>query len=228
MRRDFHGQWTGQTGRGGHGRTHLNGYLPVPLIRYRVGGRAIAMDDAPCACGPGTAENRADAGTRHENFVRIDALRCPATGAPVHLIDAAAGNGAEITTGRLATTAGREYQIVDGIPIVLVPETFARARPKRGRASPEVAPGPALPRGTLDPTTCSGIWSATGSRRCTGLRRFCSAKGASWTPARPRARRRDVRAELVGDGVRHRHLDGHPQRVPRPQRRPRSTSCRPI
>jgi uncharacterized protein YbaR (Trm112 family) len=57
-----------------------------------------------------------------------DLLRCPVTGERVELVDSAGGNGGEIRTGRLRTEAGQEYGIVDGVPVMLRPETFAEGQ----------------------------------------------------------------------------------------------------
>ncbi len=55
----------------------------------------------------------------------VDSLRCPATGERLHLVDAAPGDGTDIHSGCLRTKAGREYRIIDGVPIMLLPETWA-------------------------------------------------------------------------------------------------------
>jgi SAM-dependent methyltransferase len=57
----------------------------------------------------------------------VDSLRCPATGEHVELVDADA-NADEVRTGRLRTRSGREYRIVDGVPIMLLPETWAKGQ----------------------------------------------------------------------------------------------------
>jgi SAM-dependent methyltransferase len=55
-------------------------------------------------------------------------LRCPATGQPLDLTGAVPGNGAEVRSGCLTTRAGRAYRIVDGVPVMLEPETFAEGQ----------------------------------------------------------------------------------------------------
>lgn len=58
----------------------------------------------------------------------VDSLRCPVTGEALLLVDAVPGDGTEIQSGRLRTQAGSEYQIVAGVPILLVPESWARGQ----------------------------------------------------------------------------------------------------
>ena len=55
----------------------------------------------------------------------VDSLRCPATGEPLYLLEARSEDGTEIHSGCLRTKAGREYRIVGGVPIMLLPETWA-------------------------------------------------------------------------------------------------------
>ena len=74
----------------------------------------------------------------------VDALRCPVTGAPLRLIDAEPGGCTEIVSGRLVTDDGREYAIVDGVPILLLPETFAEGQAETRESFSEkwrLAPG---------------------------------------------------------------------------------------
>lgn len=56
-----------------------------------------------------------------------DLLRCPVTGERVALVDSAESGG-EVRAGRLRTAAGQEYGIVDGVPVMLRPETFAEGQ----------------------------------------------------------------------------------------------------
>src|SRR5262249_44995903 len=52
-------------------------------------------------------------------------LRCPVTGEPLELGDVVLGAGAEIRSGRLTARSGPTYPIVEGVPIMVVPDTFA-------------------------------------------------------------------------------------------------------
>src|SRR4051794_35533753 len=55
----------------------------------------------------------------------VDVLRCPASGQFLTLVDASPAAGIEVESGRLTTPSGGEYRIVDGVPIMLLPETWA-------------------------------------------------------------------------------------------------------
>lgn len=54
----------------------------------------------------------------------IEYLRCPATGALLHLVNGNATLGSEIVAGRLRAATGREYEVVEGVPVLLLPETW--------------------------------------------------------------------------------------------------------
>ena len=54
----------------------------------------------------------------------VDHLRCPATGEPLRLVEADPADASEIRGGRLKTAAGREYRIANGVPVMLLPETW--------------------------------------------------------------------------------------------------------
>jgi len=49
----------------------------------------------------------------------VEHLRCPVTGDPVFLSDGAPVSTAEIASGRLRTSVGQEYPIVEGVPVML-------------------------------------------------------------------------------------------------------------
>ena len=55
----------------------------------------------------------------------VDVLRCPASGQPLTLVDSSPAEGIEVESGRLTTPSGGEYRIVGGVPIMLLPETWA-------------------------------------------------------------------------------------------------------
>jgi SAM-dependent methyltransferase len=58
----------------------------------------------------------------------VEDLRCPRTGDRLGLSDASFETATEIRSGRLTTAAGNVYQIVEGVPVMLVPETFAEGQ----------------------------------------------------------------------------------------------------
>ena len=56
----------------------------------------------------------------------VSFLRCPVTGEALRLVDARSGGAeGEILSGRLVSDAGREYEIVDGVPVLLDPSQWA-------------------------------------------------------------------------------------------------------
>jgi SAM-dependent methyltransferase len=58
----------------------------------------------------------------------VDVLRCPATGERLRLANGAGPNATEILSGCLKSASGREYQIVDGVPVMLLPDTWSAAQ----------------------------------------------------------------------------------------------------
>ncbi len=55
----------------------------------------------------------------------IPYLACPATGGPLRLVDPELSSSGEVIGGRLIGPDGREYSIVDGVPVMLLlPETW--------------------------------------------------------------------------------------------------------
>lgn len=56
----------------------------------------------------------------------IEYLRCPVTGDALQLLNPQlAGDSDDIVDGKLISAAGHEYEIVDGVPVLLTPEHFA-------------------------------------------------------------------------------------------------------
>jgi SAM-dependent methyltransferase len=55
----------------------------------------------------------------------LEHVRCPQTGAPLELLGRWPLAGAEVLSGRLRAPTGRDYPIIDGIPVLLATETFA-------------------------------------------------------------------------------------------------------
>jgi SAM-dependent methyltransferase len=58
----------------------------------------------------------------------IEFLRCPASGERLDLVDPVSADGAEIASGRLQAPSGRQYDIADGVPVMLLPETWPRGQ----------------------------------------------------------------------------------------------------
>ena len=54
----------------------------------------------------------------------VEYLVCPATGRPLRLADVHTLSSGEVTAGRLVTDDGHEYSIEDGVPVMLLPETW--------------------------------------------------------------------------------------------------------
>ena len=106
----------------------------------------------------------------------VDVLRCPATGAPLRVIDAEPDGCPEIVSGRLVTDTGREYAIVDGVPILLLPETFAEGQAETRASFSEkwrLAPGY---REATKPHYVQWYLDRYGFETVDGLRRFLSPK----------------------------------------------------
>jgi SAM-dependent methyltransferase len=62
-----------------------------------------------------------------QKFVKKDLLEflaCPATGGRLRLVDVESSPSGEIIGGKLVGPAGREYPIVEGVPVMLMPETW--------------------------------------------------------------------------------------------------------
>ena len=56
----------------------------------------------------------------------VSFLRCPVTGEALRLVDARPGGAEEeILSGRLVSGSGREYEIVEGVPVLLDPSQWA-------------------------------------------------------------------------------------------------------
>lgn len=106
----------------------------------------------------------------------VSVLRCPATGDALTLLDADPGNGAEVVSGRLVTAAGRTYPVVNGVPIMLLPETFAAGQAETRESFSEkwrLAPGY---REATKPHYVQWYLDRYGFQTVDGLRRFLAPK----------------------------------------------------
>ena len=54
----------------------------------------------------------------------LDDLICPVSGLPLQLLRRTPDTGTEITRAQLHAD-GRTYEVIDGVPVMLAPETFA-------------------------------------------------------------------------------------------------------
>ena len=149
----------------------------------------------------------------------VNVLRCPATGDALTLTDATPGNGADVVSGRLVTATGRTYNVVDGVPIMLLPETFAAGQAETRESFSEkwrLAPDY---REATKPHYVQWYLERYGFETA-GRPAEVSWRGSGSSSRRARVRAGTagcLRGELEGHGIRHRHQQGHLRRLSRPE-----------